>query len=77
MYIKTTGYGLDGPEFGSRQWNFLYSKTSRPISGAQTASYSMCTGVNYRAKSGQAVRLPIHLHLVWRLTLILLTWRIW
>jgi len=40
---------------------------SWPISGAHIASYSMGTGVNYRAKSGQGVRLPIHLHLVSRL----------
>ena len=85
MCIKTTGYGLDGPEFGYRQWKiFLYSKTSRPISGAHTASYSMGTGVNCRAKSGQAVRLPIHLHVVSRrrvsgamLLLILHAFMVW
>ena len=44
----------------------------------------MGTGVNYREKSGQAVRLPIHLHLVWRwrvsgamLLLLLHAFRVW
>jgi hypothetical protein len=67
MCIKTTGYVLQGPEFGSRQWKdnfFIYSKRSRLISGARTGSYSMGTGVNYRAKG---VSLPIHFHLVSRL----------